>query len=135
MDKKKFKPLVSIIIPVFNGDKYLFDSLSSVIHQSYDNIEIIIIDDGSYKNNQYRPILKKFKNQNIRFLKRRKNAGVSKVMNLAIKKSKGEYVNWLSHDDIIHPLKIEKQINLIRQYPNKKILCFSHSISFNENSS
>jgi glycosyltransferase involved in cell wall biosynthesis len=112
------KDLVSIIIPVFNNVNLLRDSLSSVINQTYDNIEIIIIDDGS---NEYKKILiicKQFKKK-IKIIRFKNNKGVSSALNKGISISKGKYINWLSHDDLFFPTKIEEQIKSLKGSVNK----------------
>ena len=101
--------LVTVIIPVYNKVEYLFDSLSSVVNQTYSNIEIIVVDDGS---NNYDKILRIFNNfkKKIKIIKFKRNKGVSAALNAAILASNGKYINWLSHDDLFSPTKIEEQI-------------------------
>lgn len=132
MENLNKQKLVSIIIPVFNGDKYLSDAIESAVSQTYKNIEIIVIDDGSFKDNNYKPIIEKFNSNNIKFIKMDKNGGVSSAMNLAIKKSNGYYINWLSHDDFFHRDKIQKQISILEKDISINNVCLSHSISFND---
>lgn len=133
MENLKYSKLVSIIIPVYNGDKYLYEAIDSAIKQTYKNIEVIVIDDGSFKFNNYKPILAKFKSTSIRFIKIGKNLGVSSVMNIAIKNANGYYINWLSHDDYFDHRKIEKQLKILEINNLENGVCFSHFISFNEN--
>lgn len=101
--------LVTVIIPVYNKVEYLFDSLSSVVNQTYSNIEIIVVDDGSNNYDRIFNICNNFKKK-IKIIKFKRNKGVSAALNTAILASKGKYINWLSHDDLFSPTKIEEQI-------------------------
>ncbi len=109
--KKSFNPLVSIIIPVFNGQNYLKEAIDSALAQTYDNIEIIVVNDGSTDRTE--EIAKSY-SKKIKYYKKN-NGGVSSALNLAIEKSNGKYISWLSHDDVYYPEKIEKQINLLSE--------------------
>ena len=110
-------PLVSIIIPVYNGSKYLKEAIDSAIRQTYKNIEIIVVNDGSTDNGKTEEIAKSYGDK-IRYFSK-PNGGVSSALNYAIKESKGEYISWVSHDDLIYPNKIEAQIEYLK---NKKLL-------------
>jgi len=112
------KDLVSIIIPVFNNVNLLRDSLSSVINQTYDNIEIIIVDDGSKEYKKILLICKQF-NKKIKIIRFKHNKGVSSALNKGISISKGKYINWLSHDDLFFPTKIEEQVKSLKGSTNK----------------
>jgi glycosyltransferase involved in cell wall biosynthesis len=101
--------LVTVIIPVYNKVEYLFDSLSSVVNQTYSNIEIIVVDDGSNNYDKILRICNNFKKK-IKIIKFKRNKGVSAALNAAILASNGKYINWLSHDDLFSPTKIEEQI-------------------------
>jgi glycosyltransferase involved in cell wall biosynthesis len=105
----KFEPLVSIIIPVFNGVKYVCQAIDSAIAQTYENVEIIVVDDGSNDNTS--EVIKRY-GERIKFY-HKDNGGVSTALNFGIEKSNGEYISWLSHDDIYHLDKIEKQIGIL----------------------
>ena len=118
------KNLVTIIIPVYNNVEYLKDSLASVVSQTYPYIEIIVVDDGSKKHGQIVNICKQFKKK-INIIKLAKNQGVSSALNMGILASKGQYINWLSHDDLFTPTKIDDQMKLIRgSYNNISITNF-----------
>lgn len=103
---KNFNPLVSIIIPVYNGERYLREAIDSALNQTYRNIEIIVVNDGSVDGSE--EIIKSYGNK-LRYFKK-ENGGVSTALNLGIKESKGEYISWLSHDDVYFPEKIEQQL-------------------------
>ena len=118
---KSNKPLVSIIIPVFNGANFLQNAIESALAQKYKAIEIIVVNDGSNDNNQTERVAIKFKNK-IRYFKKQ-NGGVSSALNVGIKKMRGDYFSWLSHDDIYKPDKIQKQITTLNE--NEKFKIFS----------
>lgn len=100
-------PLVSIIIPVYNSSKWLTQTIESAIDQTWSDIEIIIVDDGSTDNSL--AIAKRFESKSIRVI-HQENRGGSAARNSGFAESKGEYIQYLDSDDIIHPRKIEEQI-------------------------
>ena len=98
-------PKVSIIIPVYNGENYLAEAIESALAQSYDNLEVIVINDGS-KDNTEKIALSYGKK--IKYF-HKSNGGVSSALNLGIEKMTGDYFSWLSHDDLYYENKIDKQ--------------------------
>lgn len=102
----KYNPLVSIVIPVYNGANYLREAIDSALAQTYPNIEIIVVNDGSTDNT--REIALSYGDK-IRYFEK-ENGGVSTALNLAIKNMRGEYFSWLSHDDVYEPDKVQLQI-------------------------
>ena len=125
----KFNPLISIIIPVYNGENYIKDSINSALNQTYKNIEIIVVDDGSIDNTSN--IVKTFSNKVIYLYK--DNGGVSSALNLGIKKSSGKYISWLSHDDLYLNNKIEEQVNELNKLEDKNTIIYSGYEVINEN--
>lgn len=129
--EKKFNPLVSIVIPVYNGSNYLKEAIDSALSQTYENIEILVINDGSNDNGETEKIAKSYGDKVKYFSK--KNGGVSSALNLGIKNMQGEYFSWLSHDDYYYSNKISYQINFLKKYKNKKnIILYSNFDSFYE---
>jgi len=108
-------PLVSILIPVYNADKYLHETLESLINQSYSNIEIILVDDGSKDNSL--SLLKHYENKydNIIVLSQ-ENSGAQVARNKAFELSKGSYIQYFDADDIMHKDKIKCQIEELKVY-------------------
>lgn len=119
-------PLISIIIPVYNGENYVKEAIDSALNQTYKNIEIVVVNDGSKDNTD--EILQSYDDK-IRYIKK-ENGGVASALNLAIKESKGEYISWLSHDDLYVENKIEKQVEKLKTLENKNSIIFSNSILF-----
>ncbi|MBR2543500.1 sugar transferase [Candidatus Saccharibacteria bacterium] len=105
------KPLVSIIIPVFNGEKVILETINSIWQQTYKNWEAIIVDDVSTDGT--RELLKKVKSRKIRVIKLRKNGGAAKARNRGIQEAKGDFICFLDADDLWHPEKLEKQVRFM----------------------
>lgn len=105
-------PLISIIIPVYNGANFVKKAIDSALNQTYQNIEILVINDGSTDNGATEEIALGYGDK-IRYIKK-ENGGVSSALNLGIKEMKGEYFSWLSHDDEYTTIKIESQVKKIK---------------------
>ncbi|WP_379138007.1 glycosyltransferase family 2 protein [Paenibacillus sp. sgz500958] len=110
------EPLVSVVIPVYNGENYLREAIDSVIAQTYQNIEIIVVNDGSRDEGATERIATSYGNK-IRYF-HKENGGVATALNLAIREMKGEYFSWLSHDDMYYPGKVELQVRALRASGN-----------------
>ena len=95
---------VSIIIPVYNGENYIREAIDSALSQTYKNIEIIVVNDGSKDNTD--EICKSY-GKKIKYIKK-ENGGVATALNTGIKAAKGQYIAWLSHDDLYKENRIEK---------------------------
>lgn len=111
----KADPLLSVVMPVYNGEKYLAEAIESVLSQSYSHFEFIIIDDGSTDGTEL--VVSEYvkKDARIRYLKLEKNAGISNALNIGIKFSKGEYVVRMDCDDIACPDRFSKQWQYFRE--------------------
>jgi len=107
------KPLVSIVIPVYNGSNYLKEAIDSALNQTYKNIEIIVVNDGSNDEGKTRDIALSYGDR-VRYFEK-ENGGVSTALNLGIEQMRGEYFSWLSHDDIYYADKVETEINYIME--------------------
>lgn len=123
MDDLQINPKVSIVIPVYNGSNYLREAIDSALNQTYKNIEIIVVNDGSNDFGETEKIAKSYGNKIRYFYK--ENGGVATALNLGLEKMEGEYFSWLSHDDIYKPEKIEKQVNLLTILNETKKIIFS----------
>lgn len=106
----KFNPLITIIIPVYNGENFLSKAIDSAIGQTYKDIEVLVIDDGS--KDKTKEIVQKFSDKRIKYIYKN-NGGVASALNLGINNAKGEYISWLSHDDYYLPDKLEKQVTIL----------------------
>ena len=119
----QFNPKVSIVIPVYNGANYMREAIDSALDQTYQNIEVLVINDGSNDGGETEKISLSYGNS-IRYFKK-ENGGVSSAFNLGIQNMKGEYFSWLSHDDVYYPDKIATQINYLNTLSNKSVALYS----------
>jgi|APLak6261660231_1056022.scaffolds.fasta_scaffold10261_1 glycosyltransferase involved in cell wall biosynthesis len=122
-------PLVSIIMPVYNGERYISKAIESVLSQTYQNFELIIVNDGSTDNSKA-VIDTYLKDPRIRYIEQH-NAGVAAARNTAIKKSQGELIGFLDQDDLWLPEKIENQIQYFKNHQNISLV-YSDYIVLNE---
>ncbi len=123
MNSNDFGPKVSIIIPVYNGSNYLREAVDSALDQTYSNIEILVVNDGSNDGGKTERIAKSYGNR-IKYLFK-KNGGVSSALNLGISNMTGEYFSWLSHDDVYYQNKIEEQITFLENFTNDDVIIYS----------
>ncbi len=107
---------------VFNGEKYLKESVESILNQTYKDFEFIIVDDGSFDRTS--EILKDYikRDPRIKIITNEKNIGLTKSLNKAIKMAQGEYIARQDADDISSPQRLEKQIEFLENHPEIKIL-------------
>ena len=108
-------PLVSVIMPAYNSERYITDAIESVVQQTYTNWELIVIDDGSSDGTVRRIEEQAARDLRIRFYKNEKNIGVSETRNRAISLANGEWVAFLDSDDIWMAEKLEKQLLFMKK--------------------
>lgn len=113
------KPLVSILIPAFNAQEWIADTLRSAIAQTWPSREIIVVDDGSV--DQTFAIARQFESEGVRVVSQ-ENRGAPAARNKAYSLSKGEYIQWLDADDILAPDKIARQMEVVDQVQSKRAL-------------
>ena len=114
------KSLVSIIIPLYNAEKYIAESIESVLYQTYTNIEILLINDGSTDNSLQ--VAKQYERENLKIFSQ-ENKGASAARNYGLREAKGEYIQFLDADDLLSTNKIEEQVNLIKGDSTKISVC------------
>ena len=124
-------PKVSVIMSVYNGSRYLQESIDSILNQTLTNFEFIIIDDGSSDNTW--EILTEYGNcdRRIKLYKNEENLGLTKSLNKGLKLAQGEYIARQDADDISLPERFEKQVSFLNEQP--KVILVSanyHSIDF-----
>lgn len=105
---------ISIVIPLYNKERFIAKTLSSVLSQTYDNFEVVIVDDGSTDKGP--EIVSKFNDARIRLI-RQENSGVSAARNRGIEESRGDFIALLDGDDEWKREYLEKQVSLIREFP------------------
>ena len=121
---------VSVIIPVYNSEKFLKFSIESVLNQSYSDIEIITVDDGS--TDESLKILRKYENK-ISIIEQ-SNHGLTSALNAGIKKMNGKWFKWLSPDDVLEPQAIETLVNHAKKLSDNTIVYSNWEIIDQENS-
>ena len=107
---------VSIVIPVYNAEKYLDECINSALNQTFQDIEIIAVDDGSTDNSP--KILKKYSDK-IKIITKT-NGGTATALNAGINKATGEWIKWLSADDALYPNAVKELILEAEKLQNKK---------------
>ena len=122
---KSNQPKVSVVMTVFNSEKYLADAIESILSQTFKDFELIILDDGS--TDKSLSIIKKYAltDRRIRILSR-KNKGISESANEAIALARGEYIARMDSDDISMPDRLARQLAYLQD--NKKCICVSGAI-------
>ena len=122
--------LVSIITPAFNSAKYISETIQSVLNQTYDNWELLIVDDGSLDNTV--DIVKRFTKQDnrIHLYRLKSNSGPAVSRNKGITEAKGQYIAFLDADDLWKPEKLETQLNFMKS--ENCDICFSSYELINE---
>lgn len=112
-------PMVSVIIPVFNGAKFLKEAVMSVMKSSYKNFEILLVDDGSSDTSKHicYELEKKYK-RTIRFFPMPKNNGLGRVLNFALKIAKGKYIARLNQDDVQLPHRLKTEVEYLEKHKN-----------------
>ena len=114
------KPLVSIIIPLYNAEKYVGETMRSVQNQTWPNKEIIVVDDGSTDSSL--AVVNSCKDKNTRIITQANN-GASAARNAGLKEAKGEYIQFLDADDLLSENKIAAQVEVLFNFPNHIGLC------------
>ena len=112
---QKYTPKVSIILPTYNRASLIMETIASIIHQTYPNWELIIIDDGSDDNTEQLVI--GIRDARIQFHKAGRIGIVGKIKNIGIEKSRGELIAFIDSDDLWAKTKLEKQVDALEQYP------------------
>lgn len=128
------KKLVSIITPVFNSEKYIGNTIESVLQQTVEDWEMLIVDDCSTDHTEQ--VVLNYQDERIQYIKLEQNSGAAKARNVALKRAQGRYIAFLDADDMWKPEKLEKQLafmeknrygftftayEILRQGGNKKI--------------
>lgn len=113
------QPLISVILPVYNGEKYLLEAVQSILNQSYSNFELIVVNDGSKDKSE--EIIKNIKDPRIVY-HYKTNSGLADSLNFGISKSKGQYIARQDQDDISYPTRFEKQVKFLEENKNVVLL-------------
>lgn len=115
----KYTPKVSIVIPAYNASNYLSQAIDSALAQSYQNIEIIVVNDGSTDDGKTEQVALRYTDKIKYFAK--ENGGSSSALNVGIQNMSGEWFSWLSHDDLYYPNKIQEEIDFLNDLIHKGV--------------
>jgi len=113
------KLLVSILIPAYNSEEWIAETIQSAVAQTWARKEIIIVDDGS--RDRTAEVARSFASQNVKVVSTQ-NQGSSAARNFAFRLSQGDYIQWLDHDDLLAPDKIERQLAALRRTDGARTL-------------
>ena len=108
-------PKISVLLPVFNSEKYLHESIDSLLAQNYKDFELIIWDDGSIDNTP--GVIANYRDSRIKVFRNTANQGLFKTLNLAINKAQGKYIRLWSYDDIMKPHCLQAEIEFHQRHP------------------
>ncbi len=114
--KDPILPKVSIVLPTYNGSRYIRQSIDSCLNQTYNNIELIIVDDCS--NDETPSIIKSYSDQRIKVIRNKQNMRLPCSLNVGFKHATGEYLTWTSDDNQYLPNAIEVMIHCLNQNKN-----------------
>jgi glycosyltransferase involved in cell wall biosynthesis len=112
-------PLISILLPVYNGEKYIHEAISSILMQTFEDWELIIINDGS--NDESEPVILSFEDKRIRYYNH-KNMGLARTLNKGISLARGKYIARQDQDDISLPTRLGKQVSFFEANPHSVLL-------------
>ncbi len=113
---EKNKPKVSVLIPLYNAEKFIAETLDSVLAQTYQNFEIVIVDDGSVDESL--AIVQKYKDSRIKIICNDENKGIAYTRNIGLSHCEGTYVALLDDDDLALHTRLEKQVAFLENHPD-----------------
>lgn len=127
---KAKQSIISIVLPTYNGIRYIREAIDSCLSQTYRNIELIIVDDGSTVD--INSIIKGFVDSRILFIKNKENLGLAEALNIGFSKAKGDYFTWISDDNLYKKEALEVMLNFLIRYPYFDFV-YSHYYLIDEN--
>jgi glycosyltransferase involved in cell wall biosynthesis len=120
--------MISILLPVYNVEKYIKQSINSILRNSYKNLELLIINDGSTDNTE--EIIKCFSDERIKYFKK-SNSGLIETLNYGIKKCNNSIIMRMDGDDLIHSKKIENQLHFFKKSGSILVGTLGYLIDYN----
>ena len=115
MDKQHTNPLVSVIMPVYNGERYLREAIDSILAQTFTDFELIIVNDGSADSSEQ--IIQGYSDPRIRYLINERNSGICITLNKGLDAAQGKYIARMDCDDISMPERLAKQVAYMELHP------------------
>lgn len=113
-------PMVTVLMPVYNAEKYIREAIESILAQTFTNFEFLIIDDGSIDNSV--EIVRSYTDPRIKLVQNDGNFGITYSLNRGIRMSRSELIARMDADDISHPERLERQISYLEQFPDCALL-------------
>lgn len=121
-------PKISVVMSVYNGERYLKEAIESILSQTFSDFEFVIINDGSDDNSEN--IIKTFDDKRIQYFPK-EHSGLINSLNFGLEKARGEFIARFDSDDVSLPNRLEKQFNFLVQNP-ENVLVGTHAIKINE---
>lgn len=119
-DTEAQSPVLTVAMPVYNAEKHLEKAVESVLNQSFDNFELLIVDDGSTDSSVR--LIEHYNDPRIRLIRKHHNQGITQALNLCLAQASGQYFARTDADDINAPDRFEKQVNYLREHPDVGLL-------------
>lgn len=113
-------PKISVILPVYNGERFLREAIESILNQTFKDFELILVNDGSTDRSE--EIMKSYQDHRIVRLDNGENLGLSKSYNRAIERARGEYIARMDADDVSDPKRLERQLSFLKRHPHVDIV-------------
>lgn len=118
--KQTETPTISVVMPIYNGEKNLRKAIESILHQSFKNFEFIIVNDGSVDETE--EITKSYDDSRVVYIKNNANLGLAKSFNIGIKAARGQFLARMDADDISAPDRFKKQLSFLKNHPDIDIV-------------
>lgn len=115
MKTQQNPPLVSVVMPVYNGERFLREAVDSILHQTYANFELIIVNDGSKDSSE--DIVKSYFDSRIHYIANEQNVGICITLNRGLDITRGKYIARMDCDDISMPERLKKQVDFLETHP------------------
>lgn len=115
MSKNLKKPFISVLMPVYNGEKYLRESIDSILNQTYQDFELLLINDASSDSTE--SIILSYQDKRIAYIKNEQNLGLIKTLNKGLDLAKGDFIARMDQDDIANPERFAKQVVVFERNP------------------
>jgi len=109
-------PILTVAMPTYNAEKHIGEAINSVLNQTFEDFELLIINDGSLDHTL--EIISSYKDTRIRLIDLEKNKGIAHCRNLALQEARGEFIAWTDSDDLNEPTRFEKQIYFLQHNPD-----------------
>lgn len=114
------EPIISVIMPVYNGERHLHQAVESILRQTFDNFEFLIINDGSTDNTE--AILGSFSDERIKLINNGANLGLAASLNKGVDLARGQYIARMDADDVSFPTRFERQLEFLESNPDTDLL-------------